>query len=110
LSDKISGAFPIKFDAVVLGADSILADGSIINKVGTKDIASTARQYSIPVYVAAERSKLDTMQFLGSPLHLNEIFDLTIGEFITSIITERGEMKPNDARDEIESLVRELYT
>jgi ribose 1,5-bisphosphate isomerase len=110
LSDKITRAFPIKFDAVVLGADSILTDGSIINKVGTKDIAQTAQQSLIPVYVAAERSKLDTMHFLGSPLHLNEIFDLTPGDCISSIITEQGEMKPNDARGQIESLVRELYT
>ena len=110
LSDTTTGAFPIKFDAVVIGADSILADGSIINKAGTKDITRAARQYSIPVYVAAERSKLDIMQFLGSPLHLNEMFDLTPGEFLTSIITEEGEMKPSDARGQIQSLVRELYT
>lgn len=110
LSDTTTRAFPIKFDAVILGADSILADGSIINKVGTKDIARTAQQSLIPVYVAAERSKLDTMHFLGSPLRLNEIFDLTPGDCISSIITEQGEMKPSDARDQIESLVKELYT
>ncbi|HKM78500.1 MAG TPA: NUDIX domain-containing protein [Candidatus Bathyarchaeia archaeon] len=110
LPDTTTGAFPIRFDAVLLGADSILADGSIINKIGTKDIARTAQRYSIPVYVAAERSKLDTLQFLGSPLSINGIFDLTPGEFFTSIITEQGEMKPSDAKDRIESLVRELYT
>ena len=110
LSDTTIRAFPIEFDAVVLGADSILSDGSIINKVGTREIARTAHQSLIPVYVAAERSKLDSMHFLGSPLRLNEIFDLTPGDCITSIITERGEMKPSDARDQIMSLVRELYT
>lgn len=110
LSDTTIGAFPIKFDVVAVGADSILPDGSIINKVGTKDIARTAQQHSIPVYVAAERSKLDTMRFLGSPFRTNGIFDLTPGEFITSIISEQGEMKPSDAKDQIERLVRELYT
>jgi translation initiation factor 2B subunit (eIF-2B alpha/beta/delta family) len=67
LPDTATRAFPVKFDIVILGADSILADGSIINKVETKDIARTAQQHSIPVYVAAERSKFDTMQSLGSP-------------------------------------------
>jgi len=110
LPDTITRAFPIEFDAVVLGADSILADGSIVNKVGTKDIARTAQHSLIPVYVAAESSKLDSMHFLGHPLRLNEIFDLTPGDCITSIITEQGEMKPSDARAQLESLVRELYT
>jgi ribose 1,5-bisphosphate isomerase len=110
LPDTASRAFPVKFDAVVLGADSILTDGSIINKVGTKDIARSAQQSMIPVYVAAETSKLDVMHFLGSPLRLNEIFDLTPSDCITSIITEQGEMKPGDAKDQIKNLVRELYT
>ncbi len=110
LSDQAIGTFPRRFDAVILGADSILSDGSVINKVGTNEIAQTAQQHSIPVYVAAEESKLDTMDFLGSPPRLNELFDLTPAKFITSIITEQGEMKPYDARDKIKRLVRELYT
>jgi len=110
ISDNAIYDFPVKFDAVVVGADSVLCDGSIINKIGTKAVARNAKQHSIPVYVAAERSKLDTMQFLGSPLQLNEIFDLTPSDLITSIITERGEMNPYDVRDQMKSLVRELYT
>jgi len=110
LADTATQAFPLKFDAVVLGADSVLTDGSIINKAGTADIALTARQSLIPVYVVAERSKLDCMHFLGSPISLNESFDITRADHITSIITEDGEMKPSQVRDQIKSLVRELYT
>ena len=110
LPDTAASAFPFQFDAVVLGADSVLNDGSIVNKVGTKIIARTAQQSHIPVYIAAERSKLDCMHFLGVPLILNETFDLTPADCITSIITEIGEMKPIKVREQIESLVGELYT
>lgn len=110
LPDTTTCAFPLEFDAVVLGADSVLTDGSIINKAGTANIARTARQSLIPVYVAAERSKLDCMHFLGTPISLNETFDLTPADCITSIITEDGVMSPSRVRDQIESLVRELYT
>jgi len=110
LSDTATREFPIEFDAVILGADSVLTDGSVINKAGTKDIAKTARESMIPVFVAAETSKLNTMHFLGEPLHVNGIFDLTPSDCISSIITERGMMNPWDARRLIESMVEELYT
>jgi len=110
LSDTMTPPFPIEFDAVIVGADSILADGSIVNKAGTKDIARTAHQSTIPVYVAAERSKFDIMQFLGQPIQTNELFDLTPSAYISSIITEQGGVKPSDVGNQIESLVRELYT
>ena len=110
LPDTTTRVFQVEFDAVVLGADSVLTDGSIINKAGTADIALTARQSLIPVYVVAERSKLDCMHFLGSPISLNESFDITRADHITSLITEDGEMKPSQVRDQIKSLVRELYT
>jgi translation initiation factor 2B subunit (eIF-2B alpha/beta/delta family)/ADP-ribose pyrophosphatase YjhB (NUDIX family) len=110
LPDTVTRAFPIEFDAVVVGADSILPDGSVVNKIGTKDIARTAHQSNIPVYVAAERSKLDIMRFLGQTIQTNEIFDLTPSDYISSIITEQGEMKPTDVGNQIENLVRELYT
>ena len=110
LSDTMTRRFPIEFDAVIVGADSTLADGSVVNKAGTKDIARTAHQSTIPVYVAAERSKFDIMQFLGQPIQTNELFDLTPSAYISSIITEQGGVKPCDVGNQIESLVRELYT
>jgi translation initiation factor 2B subunit (eIF-2B alpha/beta/delta family)/ADP-ribose pyrophosphatase YjhB (NUDIX family) len=110
LPDTITRAFPIEFDAVIVGADSVLADGSVVNKAGTKDIARTAQESMIPVFVAAERSKLNVMQFLGQPLQIDGTFDLTPSDCISSIITEQGEMKPSDAWHQTKSLVRELYT
>jgi len=42
---------------VVVGADAVLADGSIINKCGTNIMALSARYHSVPFYVCAESFK-----------------------------------------------------
>jgi len=46
-----------KTDKVVLGADTVLPDGSVINKCGTNLMALSARYHGIPVYVCAETFK-----------------------------------------------------
>ncbi|RQG92236.1 ribose 1,5-bisphosphate isomerase [Natrarchaeobius chitinivorans] len=50
-------------DHVLVGADSIAADGSVINKIGTSGLAVNARERGVPVMVAAQTIKLhpDTM-------------------------------------------------
>ncbi|WP_115864841.1 ribose 1,5-bisphosphate isomerase [Halorussus litoreus] len=50
-------------DHVLVGADSIAADGSVINKIGTSGLAVNARERGVPVMVAAQTLKLhpDTM-------------------------------------------------
>ena len=42
---------------VVVGADTVLADGSIINKCGTNLMALSAQYHSVPFYVCAESFK-----------------------------------------------------
>ncbi len=42
---------------VLVGADAVLADGSIINKCGTSLMAMSARYHQVPVYVCAESFK-----------------------------------------------------
>ncbi|MBL8258399.1 MAG: initiation factor 2B [Candidatus Competibacteraceae bacterium] len=44
-------------DAVLVGADSVLADGSALNKAGTALLALAARERGIPFYVACESFK-----------------------------------------------------
>jgi len=50
-------------DHVLVGADSIAADGSVINKIGTSGLAVNARERGVPMMVAAQSIKLhpDTM-------------------------------------------------
>jgi ribose 1,5-bisphosphate isomerase len=110
LPDTAMESFPVNFDAVVVGADGILADGSVVNKTGTRDIAQNARRLGIPVLVGAETAKLNAMQFLGQPLQLGAIFDQTPGDYITSIVTEEGEMKPAEVKHQITLFLKGLYT
>jgi len=40
-------------DKVIVGADRVLRDGHVANKIGTLTIAIVAKRYSVPFYVAA---------------------------------------------------------
>jgi translation initiation factor 2B subunit (eIF-2B alpha/beta/delta family) len=45
-------------DAVLVGADAVLADGSVVNKAGTRALALAAAHEGVPTYVAAARDKV----------------------------------------------------
>ena len=101
-------------DAVIVGADRIAADGGTANKIGTYALAVLARHHGLPFYVAAPCSTLDLQIERGEQIpieersarevtHLGEralappgidvahpAFDVTPGELVTAIITERG--------------------
>jgi len=49
--------FMPEVNKVLVGADAVLADGSIINKCGTSLMAMSARYHQVPVYVCAESFK-----------------------------------------------------
>lgn len=51
------GCFIDYADFVLLGADSVLEDGSVVNKAGTYLVALAAKDHSVPVFVAAEGFK-----------------------------------------------------
>ncbi|ELY74724.1 ribose 1,5-bisphosphate isomerase [Natrinema pallidum] len=61
--DNAARRYLDRVDHVLVGADSIAADGSVINKVGTSGLAVNARERGVPVMVAAQTIKLhpDTM-------------------------------------------------
>ncbi|NQU77244.1 S-methyl-5-thioribose-1-phosphate isomerase [Candidatus Falkowbacteria bacterium] len=96
-------------DKVLIGADVILKDGSIINKVGSFGICEDAFQHRIPVYVAAvtlkrtkgkvpikieKRHSLEIWKKAPKNITIeNPAFDKVPKKFITGIITERGIIK-----------------
>ncbi|WP_299794392.1 translation initiation factor eIF-2B [uncultured Shewanella sp.] len=57
ITDAQLGLFMEKADVVLLGADSILADGSLVNKAGSYLTALAAHDLGIPIYVCAEKFK-----------------------------------------------------
>lgn len=57
ITDAQAGAFVAEADCVLFGADAILTNGALVNKVGTRMIALAAREAGVPVYVCAESFK-----------------------------------------------------
>lgn len=108
-----------QIDAVVVGADRVVANGDTANKIGTFQISILCKHFGVPFYVASPRSTLDMskangqeivieerpeveMKFVGSvqiaPTGMkcwNPSFDVTPAELITGgIITELGVYSP----------------
>jgi len=102
---------------IVVGADRILRTGHVYNKIGTYQIATMAKQHSIPFYVAAplstfdmksnpedviiEQRKASEVTGIGDKKTapdgidvINPAFDMTPPELISAIITENGVVKP----------------
>ncbi len=101
-------------DVVIAGADRITANGDTANKIGTYMLAVLANHHGIPFYIAAPSSTLDPSLATGDeipieerePSEITEIegakvapdgcpvwnpgFDVTPGELISAIITEKG--------------------
>lgn len=106
-------------DAVVAGADTVFADGSVLNKVGTRAVAVAAAHENVPVCVVAASDKIDPdpesepefadgdrNQVYDGDADLavaNPTFDRTPAEHVT-IVTEHGQLE----RDDIAETAAEL--
>ncbi|MFO7847961.1 MAG: S-methyl-5-thioribose-1-phosphate isomerase [Balneolaceae bacterium] len=110
-------------DLVVIGADRITANGDTANKIGSYGLAVLANAHNIPFYVAAPYSTIDmnlqhgglidieqrdpaeVSRFMNTPTApegidvYNPAFDVVPHSLITAIITERGIIKPEYARN-----------
>jgi translation initiation factor 2B subunit (eIF-2B alpha/beta/delta family) len=100
---------------VLVGADAVLANGSLINKVGTTLIALSARRHAVPFYVACETLKVCAEMEEPFPSEEKEpeevwpdapaavtvrnvYFECTPTGLVSAIITEQGVFRP-DALD-----------
>ncbi|RTR32125.1 translation initiation factor eIF-2B [Shewanella atlantica] len=107
ITDAQLGLFMPKADVVLLGADSILADGSVVNKAGTYLTALAAHDVGIPFYICAENFKQSRKS--SETIHLEEMdtaeinlpvlphivprniyFDVTPARLISGWINEHG--------------------
>lgn len=84
----------------LVGADSVLRDASVVNKVGTRALAQAAADHRKPFYVACETLKFDARYDASTwPRPPAEApFDLTPGEWVTGAATERGYFTPEVIR------------
>ena len=77
-------------ECVLVGADSVLFDGSVINGTPTCELAVAAEEFGIPFYSVCETSKVNTLSYLGRKVELKAGFDLAPANLITGIVTEKG--------------------
>ncbi|MBI3464580.1 MAG: S-methyl-5-thioribose-1-phosphate isomerase [Planctomycetes bacterium] len=107
-----------RVQAVVTGADRIVANGDTANKIGTYGLAVLAAAHEIPFYIAAPTSTFDLTLASGDAIPIeqrdpreithgfgrqiapdgiavyNPAFDVTPARLITAIICERGVIQP----------------
>ncbi|HEX8997694.1 MAG TPA: hypothetical protein VF812_16825 [Ktedonobacterales bacterium] len=104
--DGASAAFIEQVAQVIVGADSVRSDGSVVNKIGTHALALVARAAGKPVYALAESLKVTPASFplvieemapdelLAAPVAgitpRNVYFDVTPAALITAVVTESG--------------------
>jgi methylthioribose-1-phosphate isomerase len=120
ITDNMAGHFfqQGQFDAVIVGADRIAANGDTANKIGTYTVAVLAHAHGVPFYVAAPVSTIDPACPNGAGIPIEErssdevtemhgsriaprgvsarhpAFDVTPARLISAIITERGVLRP----------------
>ena len=92
----------LKMNKVLVGADSILADGYPINSASTHRVTWAAKKNKIPVYTLCEVAKFDVRGYL----ELEEGFDKIPPHLIAGIVTKKGMMKPNEVIGYIKGMER----
>lgn len=93
-------------DKALVGADSITADGYLINGAPTLVLAEAARQNKIHFYTVCETAKFDIQGYMAKAPQLESGFDKTPLDLITGIITEKGTMQPSLVTAYIEEVMR----
>jgi len=98
-----------KMAKVIVGADTILRNGSLINGTPTFKVALAAKKASIPFYTVCETSKLDLLR-RGRETQLEEGFDRVSPHLITGIITEGGILQPDQVVKHVGEWIRLIHS
>ncbi|KAG0370840.1 Methylthioribose-1-phosphate isomerase [Gamsiella multidivaricata] len=74
ITDSMASALlaqhPDKIAAIVVGADRVAANGDTANKIGTYQLAITARYHNVPFIVAAPSTSVDLNIASGKEIHI----------------------------------------
>ena len=115
ITDNMAAHFMSRgiIDKVFTAADRIAMDGTVANKVGTLQLAISAKYYNIPFYILGyggpdkrtlkgedipieERDPQEVLEFRGIPISGPDVkayypaFDLTPGDLVTGVVTKSG--------------------
>ena len=112
--DAAMGKFIDEIDLILIGVDSVLKNGSIINKIGTFPLAVLANERNIKVYAVGDCFKYNLKSHFGKEVIIEEkpikelyseesqkeflkihnyYFDITPPKYITGIISDLGILK-----------------
>jgi methylthioribose-1-phosphate isomerase len=107
---------------VIVGADRVTANGDVINKIGTYNLAISCRHHGVGFMVAAPRSTLDFTLSCGQAVEIehrpadevltlagrriaadgatawNPAFDITPAELVDCLVTENGVIQAPDTK------------
>lgn len=126
--DNAAHRYLDEVDHLLVGADSVAADGSVVNKIGTSGLAVSARERGVPITVAAGTIKLHPDTLTGHAVEIeqrdetevideatraeigdievaNPAFDVTPPRYVDAIVTEQGQFPP----ESVVTLMRERY-
>lgn len=95
ITDAMMGIYISKVDAAIIGADSILKNGNVINKVGSKLLALLCKEYRKPFFVVATKSKLsNTNTFKPAREDPKEVFNIRMKNLsVSNVYFEEVERK-----------------
>ena len=112
-------------DKILTSSEAIAANGAVINKVGTSQIALAAHEARVRFFVISPTNKFNPETLLGELVELAKVklelnleekymrninaisplFDVTPPEYVDAIITERGLIAPQA----VAIVIREIY-
>lgn len=119
-------------DAVIVSSDRIAANGDLVNKIGTYNVAVAAKHHNIPFYMASTFPSVDFSIENGSQIPIEErdsteithgfgkqtapdgvktynpAFDVTPNELITAMIFEKGIVYPEPSYQEALLKMKEM--
>lgn len=116
--DSAARSFMPKVDLFITGTDAVTANGAVVNKIGTSQIALCAHEARKPYIVAAETYKFAPRTILGERIPIEErsaeevtggrkmppgvtvknpAFDVTPPAYVDLIVTEIGAFAPSYA-------------
>jgi translation initiation factor 2B subunit (eIF-2B alpha/beta/delta family) len=121
--DAAIGKFMKEIDAVFVGLDSVLKDGSIINKIGTYPLAVLSKVNDKKFFAVGDSFKYNLRSHFGQKIsivkkHIKEVyeneitenlkvenyyFDITPAKYINKIISDLGVLQPLKFIDKVKS-------
>jgi ribose 1,5-bisphosphate isomerase len=125
VSDAAIGFFIQRIDAAFVGADAILSDGTLVNKIGSYGLAAACSVAKKDFYAVTSVLKYDPAKnaagFLNKEESPHEIFpnpefevtniyfDMVNPRLVTTVVTEAGSISPLSGLTSLDATMKELY-